>query len=93
MSRRTIDIAFVRKKVAVFVDGCFWHSCPDHGTRPKADALWWMEKLQRNVDRDRETDEFLILQGWTVVRVWEHLDVADAMELVESRLHGRQGTT
>ena len=71
-SRRRPDIVFTRAKVAVFVDGCFWHSCPTHGSKPKHNALWWSKKLARTVARDRETDEMLGNQGWTVVRVWEH---------------------
>jgi DNA mismatch endonuclease (patch repair protein) len=72
MSRRTIDIAFGGLKVAVFLDGCFWHGCPQHATSPKANADWWRTKLNRNVARDRETTEHLIDAGWTVLRFWEH---------------------
>jgi DNA mismatch endonuclease (patch repair protein) len=71
-TRRTIDIALVRHRVAVFVNGCFWHSCPRHGTTPRNNSHWWREKLARNVERDRETDRILRSQGWRVVRVWEH---------------------
>lgn len=70
--RRTADLVFRRERVAVFIDGCFWHACPIHGTSPKAHAEWWREKLRRNVERDRETDELLASAGWTVIRVWEH---------------------
>lgn len=72
MSRRTIDIAFTRAKVAVFLDGCFWHGCPEHATHPKANAEWWRSKLDRNMARDRETNEHLTAAGWTVLRFWEH---------------------
>ncbi|MFE9684258.1 very short patch repair endonuclease [Streptomyces sp. NPDC006285] len=72
MSRRTIDIAFTRAKVAVFMDGCFWHGCPQHATRPKANAEWWREKLDRNMTRDSETTRHLTASGWTVLRFWEH---------------------
>ncbi|MFH8891308.1 very short patch repair endonuclease [Streptomyces sp. NPDC017949] len=72
MPRRTIDIAFPGPKVAVFLDGCFWHGCPQHATRPKANAEWWREKLERNMARDRETNEQLTSAGWTVLRFWEH---------------------
>ena len=72
--RRTADIVFTRAKVAVFVDGCFWHRCPQHGTEPKANAAWWKVKLDKNVGRDRETDQVLTAAGWTVIRVWEHED-------------------
>lgn len=73
-SRRTADIVFPSSRVAVFVDGCFWHSCPLHGTKPKNNADWWEAKLQANRARDRDTDERLRELGWNVVRVWEHED-------------------
>jgi DNA mismatch endonuclease (patch repair protein) len=72
MARRRIDVAFTRTRVAVLIDGCFWHGCPEHATRPKANAEWWREKLDRNMARDRETTEHLVAQGWTVLRFWEH---------------------
>ncbi|MBB4887506.1 DNA mismatch endonuclease (patch repair protein) [Streptomyces netropsis] len=72
MSRRTIDIAFPKAKVAVFLDGCFWHGCPQHATSPKANADWWRQKLDRNISRDRETTAHLVAAGWTVLRFWEH---------------------
>lgn len=60
LPRRTVDVAFIRAKVAVFVDGCFWHACPDHATWPQANSEWWREKLQGNNSRDRETDRQLV---------------------------------
>ena len=84
--RRTIDVAFVGRRVAVFVNGCFWHSCPEHATSPQANSLWWTEKLRANVDRDSETDRLLEQAGWTVVRVWEHEEPADAAARVEAVL-------
>jgi DNA mismatch endonuclease (patch repair protein) len=69
--RATADIVFTHAKVAVFVDGCFWHGCPVHATTPKANAAWWAKKLATNQARDRRTDETLRSAGWTVVRVWE----------------------
>ncbi len=81
--RRRMDIAFTRVKVAVFVDGCFWHACPDHGTSPRSNGVWWTEKLTRNIARDRDTDAHLAGLGWTVVRAWEHEPpegVADRIE-------------
>lgn len=92
MPRRAIDIAFTRAKIAVFVDGCFWHSCPDHATRPASNANWWATKLERNKQRDSETDEHLRSLGWTVVRVWEHEPVADAATRV-SELQDRLSVT
>jgi DNA mismatch endonuclease (patch repair protein) len=73
-----VDVVFLRAKVAVFVDGCFWHRCPVHGTSPKANASYWLPKLAANVERDRRVDRELGDEGWTVVRVWEHEDPSDA---------------
>jgi DNA mismatch endonuclease, patch repair protein len=70
--RRRADVVFTRRKLAVFVDGCFWHSCPLHATSPKANNSWWTSKLEANVQRDRDTDLRLREAGWTVIRVWEH---------------------
>ncbi|WP_411076910.1 very short patch repair endonuclease [Streptomyces sp. cmx-10-25] len=72
MPRRTIDIAFGPTKVAVFLDGCFWHGCPQHATQPKSNAEWWRTKLDKNIARDRETTKHLEAAGWTVLRFWEH---------------------
>lgn len=77
--RRTADIVFTRARVAVFVDGCFWHGCPHcYGQRQhKTNAWYWPEKIQRNRTRDEDTDAKLVAAGWDVVRVWEH-EVPDA---------------
>lgn len=72
MPRRRADILFTKAKVAVFIDGCFWHSCPDHGTKPKSNADWWLQKLATNVARDADTNARLRSLGWTVLRFWEH---------------------
>ncbi|AYJ47189.1 very short patch repair endonuclease [Rhodococcus sp. P1Y] len=80
--RRRADLVFPRRKVAVFVDGCFWHSCPIHATKPRNNAQWWADKLDANVARDRDTDDRLAAQGWTVVRVWEHEPASDAADRV-----------
>jgi DNA mismatch endonuclease (patch repair protein) len=72
LTRRTADIAFTRLKIAVFVDGCFWHGCPAHGTWPKANAAWWRAKIEGNIARDRDTNERLRAAGWHVIRVWSH---------------------
>lgn len=66
------DIVFTRSRIAVFIDGCFWHSCPTHASAPKRNAAYWGPKLKRNVERDRETDASLAAAGWTVLRFWEH---------------------
>lgn len=86
--RRRADLVFPRRKVAVFVDGCFWHSCPQHATFPKNNAQWWTDKLAANVVRDRDTDARLAEQGWTVIRVWEHEDPLVAAECVQKALLG-----
>lgn len=85
-NRRTIDIAFPRQKLAVFVDGCFWHGCPEHGTAPTANSHWWQQKLAANVARDRDTDRLLGEAGWSGLRVWEHVAVEDAADVVEQVL-------
>jgi DNA mismatch endonuclease (patch repair protein) len=75
----------------VFVDGCFWHRCPEHGTAPKRNAEWWEAKLSQNVKRDRQTDRHLAELGWTVIRIWEHEDSVGAADLVEATV-GRLGS-
>lgn len=89
--RRRADIVFSRARVAVFVDGCFWHACPDHGTSSKSNAEWWREKLRTNVARDRDTDERLRSAGWIVVRVWEHEDPVAAAAAIAEVVSVRRG--
>lgn len=72
VGNRTIDIAFPKKKVAIFVDGCFWHGCPLHYRRPKSNQEYWAPKIRRNKERDRESTAMLRSLGWKVVRLWEH---------------------
>ena len=84
--RRRADVVFPRARVAVYVDGCFWHSCPIHATSPKANADWWRNKLEANRRRDHDTDIRLREAGWTVLRVWEHEDPDDAADRVAARL-------
>jgi DNA mismatch endonuclease (patch repair protein) len=81
-TRRRADIAFTRRRVAVFVDGCFWHSCPIHGSIPKQNTTWWEWKLRANSLRDRDTDRLLRDAGWSVIRVWEHEDPQQAAERI-----------
>ncbi len=81
--RRRADMVFTRARVAVYVDGCYWHSCPEHATVPKANREWWTAKLEANVARDRDTDVRLQSAGWQVVRVWEHEGIAAAADRVE----------
>lgn len=81
-----VDVVLRGARLAVFVDGCFWHACPVHGTSPRTNASYWGAKIARNVERDRENDELLAERGWTVVRVWEHESAADAADRVEAAL-------
>lgn len=76
------DIVFTRKRVAVFVDGCFWHSCPEHGGRPSVNQSYWSPKLARNVERDERNTRMLTEAGWVVIRIWEHEDVKNGMARV-----------
>lgn len=78
------DVAFTRAKMAVFVDGCFWHRCPQHGTLPRNNREWWRVKLDRNVARDRAKDAALAALGWVVVHVWEHETPAAAADRIEA---------
>ena len=87
LPRRLIDIALPRARVAVFVDGCFWHACPVHATPPKANGEWWAAKLRRNRERDEETTAHLKAGGWQVVRVWEQ-DPLSAVPLIVAAVRG-----
>jgi DNA mismatch endonuclease (patch repair protein) len=83
--RREADLVFPRRRVAVFVDGCFWHGCELHRTHPRRNSGFWQEKIELNRVRDADTDARLQAAGWTVVRVWEHeapLEVADRIEQI-----------
>jgi DNA mismatch endonuclease (patch repair protein) len=83
------DIVFTRQRVAVFVDGCFWHRCPEHGSAPKANGDWWRQKLDANVARDRRNDAALSEAGWRVLRLWTHepleVMVARVLDATEAR--------
>ena len=85
--RRRADIVFTRAKVAIFVDGCFWHGCPDHATWPKANAKFWREKIEANRRRDADTNAKFEEAGWTVIRVWEHEDPFSAARSVAAALN------
>jgi DNA mismatch endonuclease (patch repair protein) len=91
--RNRADVVFPRAKVAVFVDGCFWHGCPEHIDWPKTNAEWWREKIERNAARDRKVDAQLAAAGWVVIRVWEHDDSELAAERVEAVVRERQLAT
>lgn len=92
---RRADLVFARVKVAVFVDGCFWHGCPEHHTAAIANAAFWADKVERNRSRDAETDRLLAEAGWTVIRAWEHEApeaVADAILVLVRSRGDRPGT-
>ena len=82
--RRRADIVFAKQHIAVFIDGCYWHSCPEHGTSPKRNSDYWLPKLSRNVERDRETNGLLEAAGWTVLRFWEHEPADDVAARIVS---------
>ncbi|BBX48048.1 very short patch repair endonuclease [Mycobacterium cookii] len=84
------DLVFTKRKVIVFVDGCFWHGCPLHATSPKNNADWWREKLDANVKRDARNSVALSDLGWTVVRIWEHETVDEAVAQVRRALEQTQ---
>jgi DNA mismatch endonuclease, patch repair protein len=87
--RRRADIVFATAKVAVFIDGCFWHSCPVHRTRARANAKWWSAKLADNRRRDSDTNRRLLAAGWRVLRIWEHESPETATERI-AKVIGRR---
>ncbi|MGH7720091.1 MAG: very short patch repair endonuclease [Gemmatimonadaceae bacterium] len=82
------DIAFPRHRLAIFIDGCFWHGCPEHGNLPRANAQYWLPKLKRNSERDRRVDARLGEEGWTVVRIWEHVDPQESVARIVRAVGG-----
>ena len=90
--RRRADVVFGPARVAVFVDGCFWHGCPEHGTLPKTNSDYWVPKLERNVERDRETDGLLRAAGWVSIRVWEHEDPQVASRRIVRTVRSRRAS-
>jgi DNA mismatch endonuclease, patch repair protein len=94
--RRVADIVFASARVAVFVDGCFWHGCPQHASWPKSNADFWREKIETNRLRDTDTDQRLTALGWIPVRVWEHENFDEAAdriaELIQTCKNGRRGS-
>lgn len=92
-SRRRADVVFRRAKVAVFVDGCFWHGCPEHGTWPRANKQFWRSKILANKERDADTNRQLIERGWLVIRVWEHEGASAAAARITRRVRSRLSAT
>ncbi|MFF3344943.1 very short patch repair endonuclease [Streptomyces sp. NPDC002779] len=91
MRRRSMDIAFSRLRIAVFLDGCYWHGCPQHATHPRSNAEWWRVKLERNIARDRETTDHLTAAGWAVLRFWEHESADDVARRIKAEVLSRKG--
>lgn len=84
------DLVFTRSKVAVFVDGCFWHGCPEHSRAPAVNQDYWGPKLARNAERDRAYDDALLAAGWAVIRAWEHVPVEEVADWVLRTVRGRR---
>jgi DNA mismatch endonuclease (patch repair protein) len=80
------DIAFTKHRIAVFIDGCFWHCCPEHGRRPGVNGDYWSPKLEGNVKRDRNQSTALASAGWTVMRFWEHEEQGGIVAAITSAL-------
>jgi len=87
--RRTVDIAFTRARLAVYVDGCYWHGCPAHHVLPKSNSEWWQWKVDLNRKRDADTNAELESAGWAVLRIWEHIAPVEAAALVERTYRAR----
>lgn len=90
--RRTADLVFTRRRIAVFVDGCFWHGCPEHHTRARTNADYWAEKVRANRERDADTDRRLVRAGWTVLRIWEHEGADAAAQRIVAAVRGAGDT-
>jgi DNA mismatch endonuclease, patch repair protein len=82
------DVVFTRKRIAVFLDGCFWHRCPLHGSEPKANGKWWKTKLDANVARDRRNDAALAAAGWQVLRFWAHEPLDAIVSRISAAIRG-----
>jgi len=89
---RTVDIVFTKVKVAVLVDGCFWHGCPKHGTWPKENAEFWKKKIETNIERDKNTNILLRKNGWKVIRIWEHEGPQKAAQKIFKIIQSRKAT-
>lgn len=89
-SRCEVDVAFTRWKVAIQLDGCFWHGCPEHGNLPKTNQEWWAAKFERNLERDRRLDQLLTEHGWTVLRFWEHKAMEDVVARVVDVINSKK---
>jgi len=90
---RRADLVFARARVAVFVDGCYWHGCPEHGTTARTNADYWGPKIAANIARDADTDQRLLNAGWTVIRAWEHEESAEVALTVLAAVRHNIGST
>ncbi|MBI5559016.1 MAG: very short patch repair endonuclease [Deltaproteobacteria bacterium] len=86
LGRSTIDIAFPGKRLAIFIDGCFWHNCPEHGEIPKANRKWWGKKFAENAERDEKVSKALIEGGWRVKRFWSHETPENICKLIQETI-------
>lgn len=91
IGRSSVDIAFPGVRLAVFIDGCFWHGCPVHGTVPKANRDWWSAKLDTNKAQDARVTESLRKQGWTVLRFWSHEEPDTVAAIILEKLSHLRG--
>jgi DNA mismatch endonuclease (patch repair protein) len=89
-TRRRADLLFPGPRIAVFIDGCFWHGCPAHATTPKRNTRWWVDKIAANVARDHDTDRRLQMSGWLVLRIWEHESADAAAEQIAAAVAARR---
>lgn len=91
-SKKHIDIAFVGCKVAIFVDGCFWHVCPRHGSIPQTNQIYWIKKFEKNIANAERTNNLLYMDGWLVFRFWEHdlHYLAEIVELIFTAVNNRK---
>lgn len=87
----TPDVVLTRAKVAIFIDGCFWHACPDHCVKPKNNAQWWSDKLQTNAKRDHRKDGELAVLGWTALHFWEHTAIPEVADRIEKLWRSKTG--
>jgi DNA mismatch endonuclease (patch repair protein) len=85
-----VDVAFPRRRIAVFIDGCFWHACPIHGEMPQSNQDYWQPKLQRNRQRDERNNDQLLGAGWRVIRVWEHEPTASSRRRIVAAVRERE---
>lgn len=88
-AKARVDVCFPKAAVAVFVDGCFWHVCPEHGVMPKSNTGYWTPKLRANVERDHRATSGFEAAGWSVLRIWEHVPVGEAADQIEAVVRGR----